>query len=279
MSSSSINYANQYGNQKEDGWYLLVFDDTKTVLSNFNYKKIKRNVLENITTTALNDLKKDGFIYNANVNNLVKYEIALLHYSNNKVIGRYMMKYKQTVSFIDGYYNGWKFETTDEDGKFIPYDKDYKWWRAYWLPITVSLLQLLIISCIEFFPNDIASFIQRNIFGDNDKGNFAIYYRLTNGILAFLVFNIGLMHSSFSVLAKDLIKLHYLKDNLKRIKRSTIVFEIPVFIAAIYTVYKMSNLEGNINWTLFILFASVSLYLIIWKIASTYGLEYEKKHK
>lgn len=272
--SKSSDY--EFNESRKNGWYLLVIDgNTKKATDTFNYREIKYNRTENITTTALKHLKKDGLLYTPfDVKDLLKYKIYLLKYSKGEVTSRYTMKYKEEISLIDGFYEGWEYEIRDQDagGKFKPHDDDYSWWKAHRLPITISLFQGLFILCIQFFSKDIASSLQT-------KGNFEAVYDLTNAILAFLVFYIGLMHSSFSVLTKDFIKLHYLKDNLKRILASTFVFEIPVIISAIYTVFKLSHFAGKFDSVFFNGFTFISLCFIAWKIWSTYDLERGKKSK
>lgn len=269
----------EYKNRNENGWYLLVINrDTKEVIKNFDYKEIKKIRMENITTTALNHLKNDGLFYKADIETLLKYEITLLYYSKKKLSSRYVMKYKKQTNAIDGYYDGWEYNIKD-NGEFVPFDKNYQSWRAYILPLVVSLIQIIFIILTYYYSIEIATWIKEKIFKDNDKESFAKFYSLTNALLAFLMFYIALIYSTFTILVKDLIKPHYLKDDLRRIKNSIIVFEIPVYIAAVYSVLKISQFEGEIIWNIFVPVAAISLLLISGKIWLTYFLEKEKRQK
>ncbi|MBB4825589.1 hypothetical protein HNO89_002825 [Sporosarcina luteola] len=269
----------KYKESNENGWYLLVVNkDTKEVVKNFDYKEIKKIKMENITTTALYHLKNDGLFYKADIETLLKYEITLLYYSKKKLSSRYVMKYKKQINAIDGYYDGWEYNIKN-NGEFVPFDKNYKSWRAYNLPLVVSLIQILFIALTYYYSIEIATWIKEKIFKDYDKESFAKFYSLTNTLLAFLMFYIALIYSTFTILVKDLIKPHYLKDDLRRIRNSTIVFEIPVYIAAVYSVLKISQFEGEINWGIFTSIAVISLLLISGKILFTYFLEKEKRQK
>jgi len=216
--------------------------------------------------------------YKADVETLLKYEITLLYYSKKKLSSRYVMKYKKQANAIDGYYDGWEYNIKN-NGKFMPFDKNYKSWRAYRLPLVVSLIQIIFIILTYYYSTEIATLIKEKIYKDTDIESFAKFYSLTNALLAFIMFYIALIYSTFTILVKDLIKPHYLKDDLSRIKNSIIVFEIPVYIAAVYSVLKISQFDGEIIWNIFIPVAAISLLLISGKISLTYFLEKEKRQK
>lgn len=278
MSSSNlITYEDE---MEEDGWYLLVIEKkSKQAAQNFDYFKIKKVKMENITTTALNYLKKDGMFRGFDVKKLKDYDITLLFYSNKKLSSRYIMKYKQQINTIDGFYDGWEYMVKNKDGEFIPYDKNYKKRRVYRAPIIVSIAQILFFVATYYYSKEIASYMQDHIYRDNGQGNFTKYYTLTNALLAFLMFFVALIYSTLTILVKDSIKTHYLKDNLKRIYQSTFVFEIPVYIAAIYSVTKISQFEGKIIWNIWIPLVLISILLITAKAVFTCVLEREKKLK
>lgn len=244
----------------ENGWYLLIIHrKTEVATKTFNYRKIKHNRLEKITTTALKHLKKDGVLYTPkDVDQLLDYDIYLLRYFKGEVVSRFTMKYKPKISLVDGYYDGWEYTVPDKDGNFISHDNDYSWKKAFWFPCTTFIVQFVLFIIAEYYSKDNS---------------------LTNWICAFLVFYLGLIYSTFSVLQKDLIKPHYLKDNFGRIKLSVFIFEIPVCAAAVYTSYKISYFGGQPNPGMFITFAILSLVLILAKIGFTIFLEWEKKLK
>lgn len=271
--------SNEYKEENENGRYLLVINKkTREIVPNFNYKKIKKISMENITTTALNHLKQDGLFYKADIKKLLEYEITLLYYSKKTLSSRYVMKYKDQINAIDGYYDGWEFNIK-KDKEFIPFDKNFKGWRAHWLPIVVSVLQIIFLILTYCYSTDITNFLKEKIYKDTVEENFSKFYSLTNTLLAFLMFYIALVYSTVTILVKDLIKPHYLKDDLSRIIKSIIVFEIPVCIAAIYSGLKISQFDGKISWDIFIPVAAFSLILIGGKIIITYFLEKEKKQK
>jgi len=263
---SSKNSINDYAKKEEKGWYLLVTHKVNGVVQNLNYKKIKEKDMENITTTALDQLKEDGFLNKQNVNNLLDYEVTLLYYckgslfsSENKLFSRYIMKYKQKPSGIDGYYDSWEYTVVDKIGNFKTFDKNYNYWKAHQFPLIISILQILFMGLAYFIQNKVA----------------VKYYNETNVTFTFLIFFLASLYSAFSVWKKDLIKRHYLKDNLKRILFSIATFEIPVLIATGYTVLKMSQFAGKFTWPI----AIIGIGLIIVKIACTYDLEKVKKRK
>ncbi|MEH6930321.1 hypothetical protein, partial [Priestia megaterium] len=190
---------------------------------------------------------------------LKSYEVTLLHYSKGKVISRYIMKYKEQESSIDGCYDIWEYTVPNEKGEFEAYDKNYTFWKAHRFPLIWGLVQIFLIGLAHFLPNEVP----------------AKYYNKTIVSSAFVLFGSGLMYSAFSVWQKDLIKRHYLKDSLGRIKLSLVTFELPVIIAAISTVWKISPIAGKFTWN----FAIFGILLIFAKIIFTYFLEREKKHK
>ncbi|MCM3796441.1 hypothetical protein [Priestia megaterium] len=276
---SSKNSINEYEKKEENGWYLLVIDVDNEVVPTLNYKKIKGAFFKDITSIAIDHVKKDGFLHSTELNKIKSFDVTILHYSKGEVISRYTMKYKEQVSGVDGSYDSWEYTVPNKKGEFGPYDKNYNYWQAHWFPFIIAIFQFIFIACAYLFLNKIASIIQHTIFSDNDKGHFENFLNSTNVALAVLMLFTGLLYSAFAVWIKDLIKPHYLKDNLKRIFGSICTFEIPVLIATIYTVVKLSQVGGKFTWGNFFLIAAFSAILIFAKIIFTYISEREKKTK
>ncbi|MGG4386092.1 hypothetical protein ABEX08_29225 [Priestia megaterium] len=249
---NSRNSITEYEKKEENGWYLLVIDEDNKVVPTLNYEKIEGAFLENITSIAINRVKNDAFLYGTGLDKIKSYEVTLLHYSKGKVISRYIMKYKDQVSGVDGCYDIWEYTVPNKKGEFEPYDKNYTYWEAHRFPIIWSFVQILLTGLAYFVPN---------------ADNTATVYS------AFGLFISGLMYSAFSVWKKDLIKRHYLKDNLLRILVSLFTFEAPVIITAISTVWKISPIAGKFTWN----FAISGIILIFVKIICTLLLEIDKK--
>ncbi|PEC13031.1 hypothetical protein CN300_02625 [Bacillus thuringiensis] len=245
-----------YEEEHENGWHLLVWNkETKKIAERFKYIMINKIKMENITTTALKYLKEEGFLQNVDPQNILKYEITLLYYHNKKLESRYIMKYNDKISAIDGFYNGWEYTVKNKNGKFETFDKNYNYLKAYKLPIIIFIIQLLCIISTHNSPN-------------ND---------LLNRIVAFLMYYSALVYSTFTILVKDLIKPHYLNDNLTRIIWSILIFEIPIITGLLTTAAKVNLIIGKGETFDWLFWGSVALILV--KIVFTIGLEIEKKHK
>lgn len=245
-----------YKEGNENGWHLLVWNkETREIADRYKYVKIKKIKMENITTTALKYLKKEGFLHNVDPKNILKYEISLLYYHNKKLESRYIMKYKDKISAIDGFYDDWEYTVKNKNGKFETFDENYSNLKAYKLPLIIFSIQLFCIISTYNYPTD----------------------DLLNRIVAFVMFYTALVYSTFTILVKDLIKPHYLKDNLTRIIWSILIFEIPIITGALTTVAKVNLIIGKDEAFDWLFLASVALMLL--KVVFTIGLEIEKKQK
>ncbi|ANE89227.1 hypothetical protein ABHP49_005492 [Bacillus cereus] len=266
-----------YAKQDKSGWYLLVWNkETNKIEKNFDYKNIQKIKGENITTTALNYLKKDGLFHTVDTKNVLKYEITLLFYQKKKVTSRYIMKYKEKINAIDGYYDGWEYTVKNENGVFGTYDKDYTFWEAHKVPLSLTLFQIFCILCLYIFPEQITIFIKEIMYKDYNLETYDKYYNLLSGVVAFVLFIVAIINSTFTIIIKDLIKLHYLKDNQIRIIWSIVIFEMPVLIATLITAWKISQVVGGATFNSLLIF---SIIFMIMKTGFTYFLEIEKRQK
>ncbi|PFU61946.1 hypothetical protein [Bacillus thuringiensis] len=264
----------KYDKKNENGWYLLVWNkETKKNAERFEYIKIKKFKMENITTTALKYLKKEGLFYTVDPKDILKYEITLLYYHKKEVTSRYIMKYKENINAIDGFYDDWEYTVKNKNGEFETFDKSYSYLKAYNLPLIIFLFQLFCIVCTYKFPVEITKIIRYL----TDSDNYSKSYDLFDVLVTFLMFYSALIYSTFSIMKKESIKPHFLKENLKRIIFSTFIFEIPIVTGAISTVWKINVIVGKSEPFDVLFWCSVILMLM--KIGFTILLEIEKKQK
>ncbi|TPV39566.1 hypothetical protein [Bacillus dicomae] len=276
MNCNNDSFTN-YAKQDKNGWYLLVRNkETTEIEKNFNYRNIQKIKGENIITTALNYLKKDGLFHTVDTKNLLKYEIILLFYQKEKVTSRYIMKYKEKINAIDGYYDGWEYTVKNENGDFGTYDNDYTFWEAHKVPLSLTFLQIFCILCLYIFPKQITIFIKEIMYKDHNVETYDLYYNLLSGVVAFLLFIVAIINSTFTIILKDSIKQHYLKDNQIRIIWSIIIFDTPVLLATLIAAWKISQVVGGATFNSLFIFSFIFMSI---KIALTYFLEIEKRQK
>lgn len=201
---------------------LIVLDEEKDSAKNILYEEnvTGKNFME-VKSNAENLLKNNLFDGNLKPKNKIK--IRLVSIKNSEKLEVYeMVWYDTSFAKNNGYFKGWEFKDLEEK-------KENKWRNFIntgFYPILFSIVILIIVLLISLVKN--YSII---LTEDNEKKLIST--------LSFIIFIIGFLYSGASPLLR--VNFNERVNTNKGVIAFNILLEIPIWIAAIATIYNLNN--------------------------------------
>lgn len=251
--------------KKKKGWYLEIKNEEEEKnISPQNPDNYSKSIevasrfmkdCEKITSIALRVLIKEGMFHK--LSDPKKIIVHLNFYQKGLITGRYVMTFNDVPNELVGYFKGWKYYTVDEYGNAKLYKYSYSKKKVFAMPISILIL-LICLFCSRFLSYD---FVSGETF---------------QTVSAFIAFFLMLVYSVMLLLSKDLAKNHFVKNEFKKLVISTIIFELPYWVATFITISKISVINGDFKSVIFYNLIIISYSYLIFKFVISIVLENDK---